>query len=95
MSTLASSTNGRVSGKPWKAQKSPAVYVVLFLPLHLLILQFSRSHLPEGVKTKSWEDRMQKTQKALAIKKLQAELKAEKQAELQRFVSPCFLFPKS
>jgi hypothetical protein len=38
---------------------------------------------------------MQKTQKALAIKKLQAELKAEKQAELQRFVSPCFLFPKS
>ncbi|KIM47881.1 hypothetical protein M413DRAFT_212412 [Hebeloma cylindrosporum] len=66
--SLASSSNGRVSGKPWKAQKSPTV----------------RSHLPEGVRTKSWEDRMQKTQKALAIKKLETELKEEKQAELQR-----------
>ncbi|KAF8973879.1 hypothetical protein BDZ97DRAFT_1912334 [Flammula alnicola] len=65
---LASSSNGRVSGKPWKAPKTATV----------------RSHLPEGVKTKSWEDRMQKTQKALAIKKLQAELKEEKQAEFQR-----------
>jgi len=31
---------------------------------------------------------MQKTQKALAIKKLQTELKEEKQVELQRFASP-------
>lgn len=53
-----------------------------------LIARFSRSHLPEGVRTKSWEDRMQKTQKALAIKKLQTELKEEKQAELQRFAAP-------
>ena len=30
MSAPASSSNGRVSGKPWKAQKTPAVYVVLF-----------------------------------------------------------------
>ena len=65
---LASSSNGRVSGKSWKPLKTAAV----------------RSHLPEGVKTKSWEDRMKKNQKALAIKKLETELKEEKQAELQR-----------
>ena len=52
-----------------------------------LIDSFSRSHLPEGVRTKRWEDRMQKTQKALAIKKLQTELKEEKQVEFQRFAS--------
>jgi hypothetical protein len=38
---------------------------------------------------------MQKTQKALAIKKLQTELKEEKQAELKRLVltpiTACFL----
>ncbi|CAA7259927.1 unnamed protein product [Cyclocybe aegerita] len=65
---LAASSNGRASGKPWKAQKTATV----------------RSYLPEGVKNKKWEDRMAKTQKALAIKKLQTELKDEKQAELQR-----------
>ncbi|KAF5311854.1 hypothetical protein D9619_003137 [Psilocybe cf. subviscida] len=66
--SLNASSNGRASGKPWKAQKSATV----------------RSHLPEGVKTKKWEDRMAQTQKKLAIKKLQDELKEEKQAELQR-----------
>ncbi|KAF9475623.1 hypothetical protein BDN70DRAFT_996291 [Pholiota conissans] len=65
---LASSSNGRVSGKAWKPLKAPTV----------------RSHLQEAVKTKSWDARMQKTQKALAIKKLQTELREEKQAELQR-----------
>ena len=65
---LAPSANGRTSGKPWKAQKSPTV----------------RSQLSRGVKTKSWQDRMEKTQKALAIKKLQNELKDEKHAERQR-----------
>ncbi|KJA29289.1 hypothetical protein HYPSUDRAFT_154260 [Hypholoma sublateritium FD-334 SS-4] len=65
---LASSSNGRVSGKSWKPLKTATV----------------RSHLPDGVKTKSWEDRMKKTQKALAIKKLETELKEEKQAEFQR-----------
>ncbi|KAF8203704.1 hypothetical protein BJ912DRAFT_1052506 [Pholiota molesta] len=65
---LASSSNGRLSGKSWKPLKTPTV----------------RSHLQDGVKTKSWEARMQKTQKALAIKKLQAELKDEKEAEYQR-----------
>ncbi|KAJ6621596.1 hypothetical protein B0H10DRAFT_2016573 [Mycena sp. CBHHK59/15] len=65
---LAPSANGRLSGKPWKPQKSATV----------------RSHLQDGVKTKSWEDRMEKTKKAQAIKKLQAELKDEKQAEATR-----------
>ncbi|KAJ3569427.1 hypothetical protein NP233_g5051 [Leucocoprinus birnbaumii] len=65
---LAQSANGRASGKPWKAQKSAAV----------------RSHLPAGVKTKNWQDRMEKTKKEQAIKKLEQELKDEKQAELQR-----------
>ena len=49
-----------------------------------------RSHLPEGVKTKKWEDRMEKGKKEQAIKKLQVELKDEKRAEIQRCVSsPC------
>jgi len=43
-----------------------------------------RTHAPDGVKAKSFEDRMEKTKKELAIKKLQAELKEEKQAELTR-----------
>jgi len=65
---LAQSSQGRVSGKPWKAPKTATV----------------RSHLPRGVKTKTWEDRMEKTQKALAIKKLETELKEEKKAEIER-----------
>lgn len=47
----------------------------------------SRSHLPDGLKTKKWEDRMEKTKKAQAIKKLQTELKDEKLAEIQRCVN--------
>ncbi|KAG5718796.1 hypothetical protein E4T56_gene2622 [Termitomyces sp. T112] len=66
--SLAPSSNGRVSGKSWKTQKSATV----------------RSRLPPGVKTKNWDDRMRKTQQALAIKKLESELKEEKQAEIQR-----------
>jgi len=66
--SLPSSSNRRVSGKPWKETKKPTV----------------RSHLQAGVKTKNWEDRMRKTQKALSIKKLQAELREEKQTELKR-----------
>ncbi|KAF5323571.1 hypothetical protein D9611_005781 [Ephemerocybe angulata] len=65
---LASSSNGRVSGKAWKLEKSATV----------------RSQLPKGVKTKRWEDRMDKTKKEQAIKKLQAELRDEKQAEYER-----------
>ncbi|KAF7436673.1 rRNA-processing protein cgr1 [Pleurotus ostreatus] len=61
---VASSSNGRVSGKSWKGQK--------------------RSHLPNGVKTKSWQDRMEQAKKAQAIKRLQQELKDEKQAEIAR-----------
>ncbi|KDR85335.1 hypothetical protein GALMADRAFT_54227 [Galerina marginata CBS 339.88] len=81
---IASSSNGRLSGKPWKAQKTATVCVVSGLSINVVFILLRRSHLPEGVKTKNWEDRMQKTQKALAIKKLQNELKDEKQAEFQR-----------
>jgi len=65
---LASSSNGRTSGKPWKSRKSATV----------------RSHIPNGVKAKSWQDRMEKTKKETAIKKLQTELKDEKRAEITR-----------
>ncbi|KAL7285141.1 hypothetical protein ACG7TL_000233 [Trametes sanguinea] len=71
---LAQSSAGRVSGKAWKPPKSATV----------------RSHLPEGVKTKKWEERMEKTKKEQAIKKLQQELKQEKEEEIKRFVSAPF-----
>ena len=38
------------------------------------------------MKAKSWADRMEKTKREAAIKKLQTELKEEKQAEISRFV---------
>ncbi|KAK7468756.1 hypothetical protein VKT23_003258 [Stygiomarasmius scandens] len=66
--SLASSSAGRISGKGWKSKKSATV----------------RSHLPNGVKTKSWAARMEQTKKTLAIKKLEQELKDEKQAEINR-----------
>lgn len=42
--------------------------------------------MQEGVKTKSWDDRMEKTRKAAAVKKLQLELTLEKQEEATRCV---------
>lgn len=91
---LASSSNGRVSGKPWKTLKSATVFVQFYT---MFIVQTnvsdptsSRSHIPEGVKTKNWEDRMEKTKKAQAIKMLQTELKEEKQAEITRYASVHF-----
>ncbi|KAF8634496.1 hypothetical protein AX15_000932 [Amanita polypyramis BW_CC] len=39
------------------------------------------SQMSDGLRTKSWEKRMEQTKKALAVKKLQAELKEEKEAE--------------
>ncbi|KZS95949.1 hypothetical protein SISNIDRAFT_548079 [Sistotremastrum niveocremeum HHB9708] len=65
---LASSSGGRVSGKAWKQPKTAT----------------QRSHLQAGVKTKKWEDRMEREKAAKAIKKLEIELKEEKQAEIQR-----------
>ncbi|KAJ7596929.1 hypothetical protein C8J56DRAFT_918681 [Mycena floridula] len=62
---IASSSNGRVSGKSWKMPRPATV----------------RSHLPDGVKFKSFATRMEQNQKALAIKKLQAELRDEREAE--------------
>ncbi|KAH7912577.1 hypothetical protein BJ138DRAFT_769482 [Hygrophoropsis aurantiaca] len=64
---IASTSNGRVSGKPWKALKTATV----------------RSQSSEGHKTK-WDERMEKTKKDQAIKKLQTELKEEKDAEKRR-----------
>ena len=88
---LASSSNGRLSRKSWKTRNTPTVYVIPYTIMSLNCHLFRRSHLPEGVKTKSWEARMQKTEKALAIKKLQTELKEEKRAEFQRYIF-IFLF---
>lgn len=42
--------------------------------------------MSNGLKTKSWEKRMEQTKKALAVKKLQTELKEEKEAEIRRSV---------
>jgi len=63
---LNSGSAGRVSGKSWKLPK----------------LATRRSQLSEGLKTKSWEDRMRQTTQAAAVKKLEIELKDEKQAAL-------------
>ncbi|KZP10530.1 hypothetical protein FIBSPDRAFT_1051261 [Athelia psychrophila] len=65
---IAPTSNGRVSGKSWKGEKTATV----------------RTYLQDGVKSKSWTDRMEKTKKEQAIKQLQAELQAEKQAEFTR-----------
>jgi len=51
-----------------------------------------RTFLPRGVK-QSFEDRMEKKKKEDAIKKLQAELREEKEAEIQRSVQYIFSFP--
>lgn len=73
-------------GKPVN-QRPCACISTLNSPSTLTISCFSnvsRSHMPEGVKTKTWEDRMEKTKKETAVKKWQAELKEEKQAEIAR-----------
>jgi hypothetical protein len=44
----------------------------------------SRSHSRPALKSRSFDDRMEKATKAQAVKKLQTELKEEKQAEIQR-----------
>ena len=85
---ITSSSNGRVSGKPWKHKKT-AIRSVLYpsypyLCLSPLDLRVSRSHMQPALKPTSFDDRMEKTTKAQAIKKLQVELKEEKQAEIQR-----------
>jgi hypothetical protein len=59
---------------------------VLDIPLTPLTAHHRRSHLPQGVRTKNWSQRMEKTKKDQAVKRLQAELKTEKQAEITRLV---------
>ncbi|KAF8349769.1 hypothetical protein F5887DRAFT_399532 [Amanita rubescens] len=65
---LAASAHGRTSGKSWKTRKLATV----------------RSQMSDGLKSKSWEKRMEQTKKASAVKKLQTELKEEKDAEKRR-----------
>lgn len=65
---LAPSANGRLSGKGWKVQKMAAL----------------QSQHAQIYQSKKWRERMRMTQKTLAIKLLQNELKDEKQAEKDR-----------
>ncbi|EGO05167.1 hypothetical protein SERLA73DRAFT_174130, partial [Serpula lacrymans var. lacrymans S7.3] len=65
---ITASSNGKLSGKPWKALKTATV----------------RSQCSIGHKAKSWQDRMEKTKKEHAIKKLETELKDEKKADIKR-----------
>lgn len=65
---LAPSANGRVSGKAWKEPKTATV----------------RSHLPAGVKTRSWQERMDRTKRDQAAKKVAQELKDEAAQEKAR-----------
>ena len=82
---VAGSSGGRVSGKSWKYKKTPAVYVLSSSYVSRLIEKMSRrSNLPEGVKS-AFSARMEKTKKEQAIKKLQTELREEKQAERTRY----------
>jgi hypothetical protein len=60
---------------------------VWYIPCSLSYLpasHSSRSHLQPALKSKSFSDRMENASKAQAIKKLQTELRDEKQAEIQR-----------
>ncbi|OAX44375.1 hypothetical protein K503DRAFT_729364 [Rhizopogon vinicolor AM-OR11-026] len=64
---LTSSSNGRVSGKSWKAPRSATF----------------RTLCSTGHRSK-FQERMEKTTKHTAVKKLETELKQEKHAEKQR-----------
>jgi hypothetical protein len=68
------------------AQKPHRVCLTHFCMIAHSQRTFRRSHLQEGLKTKNWDLRMQMTQKKLAVKKLQEELRQEKDEELQRLV---------
>ncbi|KAJ8594863.1 hypothetical protein M405DRAFT_857840 [Rhizopogon salebrosus TDB-379] len=65
--SLASSSNGRVSGKSWKAPRSATF----------------RTLCSTGHRSR-FDERMHKTTKHIAVKKLETELKEEKHAEKQR-----------
>ncbi|KZW02562.1 hypothetical protein EXIGLDRAFT_759691 [Exidia glandulosa HHB12029] len=65
---LAPSSNGRVSGKAWKDKKTATV----------------RSHLPDGLRTRSFQERMERTKRERATKKLAQELQDETAQEKAR-----------
>jgi len=86
--SLSSSAAGRTSGKSWKDQKTPTVFVSTRKDIaertdHEPLSAYSRSQQSEGHKTK-WQERMNKTKKELAVKKLQQELREEKEDERRR-----------
>ena len=86
---LPSSAAGRTSGKGWKDQKTPTVFVsarkriATGLTTNLSPSAYSRSQQSEGHKTK-WQERMNRTKKELAVKKLQQELRQEKEDDRRR-----------
>ncbi|EJD55564.1 hypothetical protein AURDEDRAFT_49748 [Auricularia subglabra TFB-10046 SS5] len=88
--TLAPSANGRVSGKAWKEPKTATVCVPGRAPAPAptpptqLTRLCSRSHLPAGVKTRSWQERMDRTKRDQAAKKVAQELKDEAAQEKAR-----------
>lgn len=84
---LAPSRNGRVSGKPWKEQKTASKFVsisgTISTAIDRRIKSARRSHLSAGLRTKSWDERMRKATEAAATKKLELELRQEKQDEIK------------
>jgi rRNA-processing protein CGR1 len=88
---LGASSGGRSSGKPWKSTKTATVFAARCFRCIQLGSHCSsrRSHLLPVLKTTKWEERMEKTKREAAIKKLQQELKDEKQADITRCAPLC------
>jgi hypothetical protein len=87
---LGASSGGRASGKPWKSTKTATVFAArCFRCIQSgSYCSSRRSHLLPVLKTTKWEERMEKTKREAAIKKLQQELKDEKQADITRCAPP-------
>jgi rRNA-processing protein CGR1 len=91
---LKSSSSGRVSGKNWKVRMSASRCPPELDPLANIRDSWinplvRRSHLSEGLKTRSWEVRRRKDTEAAAVKKLENELKEEKAASDAAYVISC------
>ncbi|KAH7104629.1 hypothetical protein BKA62DRAFT_741911 [Auriculariales sp. MPI-PUGE-AT-0066] len=81
---LAPSANGRTSGKWWKEPKSATVYAQHAHRDFALIATYRRSQLSVGRKTRSFDERMARTQRDAAVKKLASEIKADDAADKLR-----------
>jgi len=87
---LNNSAHGRVSGKGWKLEKAATRYVLHWIAFQRHVTQFTislyrRTQMADSLKT-PWQERMEKTKREKAIKKLQQELKEEKQADITRYI---------